>query len=138
MSFLATTMAAMAANPLFATTITRLRPTTGFVTGREGVARTTYVSTTLTAIVQPTKPDMNQPSPEGERMESWIDIITPTSVLIAGHEHLADVVEWNGGKYRVMKVEDYSVHGYFAALAQEYHGATPTQPDPVADEEGAG
>lgn len=135
MSFLSVTMSAMAVNPLFSTTITRLRPTTGYVEDSEGVKRTTYASTPITAIVQPSKPDVTNPAPEGERMDSWIDIITSTQILMAGPEGVSDVVVYNGGHYRVMKVEPYGDHGFFSALAQEYHGATPTQPDPVPEDD---
>jgi hypothetical protein len=115
-------------DPEFLSTITRQRPTQSFVPGFEGRVRTTYVATSLQAIVQPVKPDFVAPSPEGERMDSWIEIYSAQSIFMVDATTESDIVEWNGGKYRVMKTERYEAYGYYVAYAQEYHPATPTVP----------
>lgn len=128
---LACDMSELVSDPEFLTSITRLRPTTVLVPGTEGESSATYVSTDLMAIVQPTgRPDQMDPQPEGERMDSWIMIQSAQTILMAEPGTVSDIVVWGGRKYRVMKVEDYSNCGYFVAYAQEYHAATPTQPDP--------
>lgn len=128
-------MSELVSDPEFLSSITRLRPTTVLVPGTEGESSSTYASANLLAIVQPTgAPDRMDPQPEGERMDSWIMIQSAQAILMAEPETVSDIVVWGGRKYRVMKVEDYSAMGYYTAYAQEYHAATPTQPDP--EEEG--
>jgi hypothetical protein len=114
-------------DPEFLSSITRYRPSGGFVPGYEGRFRSNYTATALNAIVQPTgNPDKASPSPEGERMASWIMICSKDSIFMVDHTRGSDFVAWNGGMFRVMKVERYEAYGYYAAFAQEYHPATPT------------
>jgi hypothetical protein len=115
-------------DPEFLSDIVRYRPVGGFVAGLEGRYRNTHTPTELTAIVQPTSnPDKTTPMPEGERMDGWIEIYSAQSLFMVGAANDSDVVGWNGGKYRVMKVERYEAYGYYVAYAQEYHAATPTR-----------
>lgn len=127
-------MSEVVSDPDFQTSFTRLRPTTVFVQGTEGETSTTYAESAQLGIVQPTgRPDQMDPQPEGERMDSWIMIMSAEPVLMAEPDTVSDIVKWEGSTYRVMKVENYGAYGYHVAYAQEYHGDTPTQPDPVEE-----
>lgn len=127
----------IASDPEFQSQITRLRPTTAMLPGTEGKVRTTYVAATFMAIVQPTgRPKELAALAEGERISSWISVITTEPILVGGADSLSDIVLYAGEKYRVTKVDPMQAFGFYDATCEEYNGATPTQPAPAEEEEG--
>jgi len=119
-------LAELASDPEFMSSIIRHRPTVGFVTGGKGKTRATYAPTALQACVQVGQPDNTIPANDAQRFTSWIMVISVAQILIAGPENVGDIVEWTGGKYRVMKAEPYPENGFFVAYAQQYSPAAPT------------
>ena len=84
---------------------------------------TTSHSRTYSALgcVHPGTPEMIQLLPEEERHETFIAIYTDFALSLGsdhGSTHTGpDRIRWNGGTWRVVRVRDWAMFGYYQALA---------------------
>ena len=88
---------------------------------------TTSRSTTAQAMgcIHPGTPEMIQLLPEEERHEEFIAISTDFALSL-GSDHGStytgpDRIRWNGETWRVVRVRDWAMFGYYQALAVLLH-----------------
>lgn len=76
----------------------------------------------INGVITPAKPKEIEMIPEGDRVGGEISIHT-TSKLYATHsleneaEGTSDEIEWQGERYKLYQVNDYSQYGYYSAIA---------------------
>ena len=108
-----------------------LDPELGFTSF--SVLRTTYRRQNGTSVpavqtlsasgcIHPGTPEMLQLLPEEERREEFIAVYTDFTLSLGENGGGAaytvpDRILWNGGTWRVVKIQDWSVFGYCRALA---------------------
>ena len=92
---------------------------------------TTSRSTTAQALgcIHPGTPEMIQLLPEEERHEEFIAIYTDFALSL-GSDHGStytgpDRIRWNGETWRVVRVRDWAMFGYYQALAVRLQEASP-------------
>ena len=71
--------------------------------------------------IHPGTPEMVQLLPEEDRHEEFIAVYTDFALSLGadhGHTYTApDRILWNGAAWRVVRVRDWSMFGYYQALA---------------------
>lgn len=79
----------------------------------------------MTGIVQPTSAaDRMNLLPEGQRQSASISIWSTVELRVSdGISDESDVVIWQGGKYRLMFVKHWELHGYWFAIGVAYTNA---------------
>lgn len=90
-------------------------------TNVDGFITTTDIDYTFKGIIQPLSPEQIQLKPEGQRSWQWVQIH-----CVSGDLNLKtnDRIEYNGQKYKVMNILDYSLNGFIEYHAiQDYEGA---------------
>ena len=70
--------------------------------------------------VHPGTPEMIQLLPEEERHETFIAIYTDFALSL-GTYTAPDRIYWNGETWRVVRVRDWAMFGYYQALAVMMH-----------------
>ena len=92
---------------------------------------TTSRSATYQAMgcVHPGTPEMIQLLPEEERHEEFIAIYTDFALSL-GSDHGStytgpDRIRWNGETWRVVRVRDWAMFGYYQALAVKLNEPSP-------------
>lgn len=87
-------------------------------TGNNGRAQPVETPFTITGNVQPGDGDSLQLLPEAERVAGSIVVFTPDRLNVATPGQAADVVLWQGNRYMVRTIADYSNYGagYIEAL----------------------
>ena len=104
-------------NPKFLVEITRSRPTVTL--GHGGVATRTYSDTIFKANVQPAGVDAIKMLPEGIRLDNVIVLYSRDEIATADAKSTeSDLVQWNGGWYRVFKVRHWEAYGYYETFAE--------------------
>lgn len=74
---------------------------------------TSEVSITFEGVIQPLSPKELRLKPEGQRGFEWLQI----HCLSGDNDlNLADIVSYNGKRYKIMKINGYSLNNYI-----EYH-----------------
>lgn len=108
-------------DPDFAVTFTRKRPGTPTLAD-EGVSSVTYTEEELVGIVQPAPADVVQLMPEGMRVKELRAFYTRCRLSPGdAGKTLPDVlVTADGASYKVVRVEDWSQHGYFMAVGEGF------------------
>ena len=75
--------------------------------------------------VHPGTPEMIQLLPEEERHETFIAVYTDFALSLGSDPRLnvtgPDRIRWNGGTWRVVRVRDWAMFGYYQALAVLLH-----------------
>lgn len=107
----------MADSDLGARSIVLKRPTVTYV---KGVATTTYAAdASLTAIVQPAKPQDAEMLPEGKRL-SDVQAIWSATELRAGDGKTieGDILVFDGKKHRVVAQVPWAEAGFYKVLAE--------------------
>ena len=107
---------------------------TGFTVERITYTRcrggTTYLSTTTGAMgcIHPGTPEMLQLLPEDEKADEFIVVYTDHPLSTGMHEASgacsftgADRIHWNGKTWRVVRVRDWQMFGYYQAYAVLMH-----------------
>ena len=97
------------------------------LTYTRGAEGTSSQSRTFSAVgcVHPGTPEMIRLLPEEERHEEFIAIYTDFALSL-GADHGStytgpDRVHWDGGIWRVVRVRDWAMFGYYQALAVLLH-----------------
>ena len=98
------------------------------ITYTRGRSGTTSRSTTAQAMgcIHPGTPEMIQLLPEEERLEEFIAIYTDFALSL-GEDHGStytgpDRIHWNDETWRVVRVRDWAMFGYYQALAVRIRG----------------
>lgn len=76
----------------------------------------------LNGVIAPAKPKEIEMIPEGDRIGGEISIYTTnkldvTRALGNGEKGTSDEIEWQGERYKLYQVNDYSQYGYYSAIA---------------------
>lgn len=104
---------------LGAVEFTRRRPTVADVENGEGETEISYEDTTLFGIVQPAQTTDALQLPEGVRIDDVNAFFCKDSITSGdGKATLPDLLVYNGNTYQALKVQDFSPHGLYRALAQ--------------------
>lgn len=74
-----------------------------------GVVESAYIP--FSGVVTSDKGELLQRGAEGERANATISVITRFQLRDAGNGATADIVQWNGKQYTVIKINDYSTYG---------------------------
>ncbi len=85
---------------------------------RYGFARNTETELTFTGIVTPDAGDELERTPEGAYVNARITIHTPFKLWVGDQTHDADIVRWQGRRYTVTSVKDYSAFGFVRATGE--------------------
>lgn len=80
-------------------------------TDRGGRGVVTSESTPFSGVVTSDKGELLQRGAVGEHATDNISVITRFQLRDAGNGATADIVTWNGKRYTVSKVNDYSTYG---------------------------
>jgi len=87
----------------------------------DGFISITETDYTFQGIIQPLSPEQIQLKPEGQRSWQWMQIHCKAGSL---NLKTNDRIEYNGQKYKVMNVLDYTLNGFIEYHAiQDYEGA---------------
>lgn len=76
---------------------------------------------TFSGVITPAKPKQIEMIPEGDRVGGEISIHTTTKLytthsLEGENEGTSDEIEWQGERYKLYQVNDYSQYGYYSAI----------------------
>lgn len=74
------------------------------------------VTITITAVVSAASGDDLDQIPEGDRQKGVILIHTTTPLLLTNANGTADEILFNGNRYRLAQVWDWSAFGYYKAI----------------------
>lgn len=75
----------------------------------------------ISGVITPAKPKEIEMIPEGDRVGGEISIHTTSKLYVTrsleDSEGTSDELEWQGERYKLYQVNDYSQYGYYAAIA---------------------
>lgn len=75
----------------------------------------------ISGVITPAKPKEIEMIPEGDRVGGEISIHTInklyTTHSLENEEGTSDEIEWQGERYKIYQVNDYSQYGYYSAIA---------------------
>lgn len=112
-------------DPMFATSITVLRTTEGIDSNGRGY-KGPEVSTTVVAVVIPQSGAVLQRLAEGSNISESITVYTEFRLSASVDGQSADEILWNGRRYVVKNVSDYSQYGRgFMSAVCDFKGMVP-------------
>ena len=87
----------------------------------QGTTTVTHTDSMAEGCIHPGTPEMVQLLPEEERHEEFIAIYTDFALSL-GKDHGntytgPDRIHWNGETWRIVRVRDWAMFGYYQALA---------------------
>ena len=87
----------------------------------EGRFIPTEETISIRANVQPASVHELEQLPEGDRIKGLLLIVTTERLYITSdkqdEERVSDEIVWHGNRYKIMKVDDWSCHGFYKAYA---------------------
>lgn len=103
-------------NPKFNTSFTVYRKSGDWLHGKWSGHESSIV---LRGVIINASPKEVEMFPEGDRIINAITIYTKSEIYTSrgATGGISDDIEWNGRRYKVMTVNNYSDYGYFKAVA---------------------
>lgn len=106
-------------DPEMAQPFTVRRPTGSF--GNEGIYTKSYKTLALVGPVQPAGPEAAKIVPEGTRLDNLMCFYSVDQLSVGDGKNVeADIVQFQGDSFKVVKVLPWGNNGYWCAYAEGY------------------